>query len=127
MLARIADNISSNCVRIDSSFDQKDRSRLSHERTSMAAQRTILSAYRTMYARARIGLAFIRTGVAFVSIGLGLIGYFGFNLMTVFDGLLILAGLAMVIDGVVWYWPVRKEQHEASLCAIMQPDCALKE
>lgn len=119
MLARIADMLPSNCVFIDSSHDNKVRSHLAHERTSLAGQRTILSAYRTMYARARTGLAFIRTGVAFVSIGLGLIEYFGLNLLTVFDCFLIIAGLAMSADGLIWYWPVRKEHYEASNCAIM--------
>jgi uncharacterized membrane protein YidH (DUF202 family) len=119
MLARITDNFPNYCVFIDSSHDNKIRSHLAHERTSLAAQRTVLSCYRTIYARARIGLAFIRTGVSFLSIGFGLIQYFGVNVLTIFDCFLIVAGLSMAIDGMVWYWPVRKEKHEASKCEIM--------
>ncbi len=119
MLARITDNFPNYCVFIDSSHDNKVRSHLAHERTSLAAQRTVLSCYRTIYARARIGLAFIRTGVSFLSVGFGLIQYFGVNVLTVFDCFLIVGGLSMAVDGMVWYWPVRKEKHEASKCEIM--------
>ncbi len=119
MLARITDSIPNNSVYIDSSNDNKVRSALAHERNSLAAQRTLLACYRTIYSRARAGLSFIRTGVAFTSIGLGLIKYFGWNLLTIYDCFLLLAGLALIADGLVWYWPVRKEQHEASKCAMM--------
>ena len=78
----------------------------------LAAQHTIAGCYRPIYVRARTGLAFIRTGVSFVSIGIGLIGYFGLGLKTFFDGMLILIGLLMIIDGGLWYLPVRKEQAE---------------
>ncbi len=120
MLARIADSLPNNCVFIDSSHDNKVRSHMAHERTTLAAQRTILSCYRTIYARARTGLAFIRTGVSFTSIGLGLIQYFGMNLLTAFDCFLIIAGLLMAVDGMIWYWPVRKEHEESAKCAMME-------
>jgi uncharacterized membrane protein YidH (DUF202 family) len=119
MLARLADLLPNSCVFIEASLDNKVRSYLAHERTSLAAQRTVLSCYRTIYARARTGLAFIRTGVAFISIGLGLIDYFGLSPFTLLDSFLILAGIAMAIDGAIWYWPVRKEQYEAAKCAIV--------
>jgi len=52
-------------------------------------------------------------------IGLGLVGYFGVGWMTLLDTFLIAAGLLLAVDGFIWYWPVRKEQCEASKCAII--------
>jgi uncharacterized membrane protein YidH (DUF202 family) len=112
MLARLAALLPSCCVLIDSSPDHKVRSYLAHERNSQAAQRTVAGCYRTIYARARTGLSFIRTGVFFVSIGLGLIGYFGLNVLTVLNAFLVASGIWMIVDGALWYWPVRKEQSE---------------
>jgi uncharacterized membrane protein YidH (DUF202 family) len=114
MLARLADTLPNSCVFIEPSLDNKARSSLAHERNSLAAQRTVEACYRTIYARARTGLSFIRTGVAFISIGLGLIEYFGLSILTIVDSFLIIAGFLMAADGAVWYWPVRKEQHEAA-------------
>jgi uncharacterized membrane protein YidH (DUF202 family) len=114
MLARLADMLPNSCVFIEPSLDNKTRSSLAHERNSLAAQRTVAGCYRAIYARARTGLSFIRTGVAFISIGLGLIKYFGLSVLTMLDLLLIIAGLLMVTDGAIWYWPVRKEQSEAA-------------
>jgi uncharacterized membrane protein YidH (DUF202 family) len=88
------------------------RSSLAHERNLLAAQRTLAACYRTIYARARTGLSFIRSGVAFTSIGLGLIEYFGFNILAILDCFLIGSGVLMIIDGALWYLPVRKEQAE---------------
>jgi uncharacterized membrane protein YidH (DUF202 family) len=113
MLARLGDSLPNFCVFIEPSLDNKVRSSLAHERTSLAGQRTIAGCYRTIYARARTGLAFIRTGVTFISIGLGFMKYFGFGILTVLDSTLVVAGLFMVADGAVWYWPARKEQGEA--------------
>jgi len=113
MLARLGDSLPNFCVFIEPSLDNKVRSSLAHERTSLAGQRTVAGCYRTIYARARTGLAFIRTGVTFVSIGLGFIEYFGFSILTILDSILVITGLAMIVDGAVWYWPSRKEQGEA--------------
>ena len=113
MLARLSDSLPTYCVYIDPSLDNKVRSSLAHERTSLAGQRTVAGCYRAIYARARTGLSFIRTGVAFTSIGLGLVKYFGMGMLTILDAILIVAGLLMIIDGAVWYWPARLEQDEA--------------
>ncbi len=113
MLARLGDSLPNFCVFIEPSLDNKARSSLAHERTSLAGQRTVAGCYRTIYARARTGLAFIRTGVTFISIGLGFIEYFGVSILTLLDSTLVIAGLLMVADGAVWYWPSRKEQGEA--------------
>ncbi len=112
MLARLANLLPNCCVFIESSPDHKVRSYLAHERNSLAAQRTVASCYRTIYARARTGLSFIRTGVFFVSIGLGFIAYFSLNVLTILNAFLVASGIWMVVDGVLWYWPVRKEQSE---------------
>jgi hypothetical protein len=38
--------------------------------------------------------------------------------LNIVDAFIILAGLLMVIDGILWYWPVRKENYEALKCAV---------
>lgn len=112
MLARLGDLLGNYCTILYPVPASRERTHLARERNVLAAQRTIASCYRTIYSRARTGLAFIRTGVSFVSIGIGLIGYFGPGFNTLFDGMLIVAGLLMIIDGGLWYLPVRKEQAE---------------
>ncbi len=113
MLARLQETLSNHHVDIEPSLDNKTRSALAHERTAYAAKRTIAGCYRTIYARARTGLSFIRTGFAFLGLGLGLMKYFGLSPLTILDSFIIISGLLIAIDGAVWYWPVRKEQHEA--------------
>ncbi|MCX5877174.1 MAG: general secretion pathway protein GspE [Deltaproteobacteria bacterium] len=112
MLARLGDLLGNYCTILYPSPPSRERTHLARERNVLAAQRTIAGCYRNIYARARTGLAFIRTGVAFMSIGIGLIGYFGLELKTFFDAILIIIGLLMIIDGGLWYLPVRKEQAE---------------
>jgi uncharacterized membrane protein YidH (DUF202 family) len=119
MLGRLADLLPSSCVYIEPSFDNKVRSSLAHERTSLAAQRTVAACYRTIYSRARTGLSFIRTGVSLAGIGIGFVGYFGFSWLNALDYFFMLCGLLMMIDGTVWYWPVRREYCEASRCAVI--------
>jgi uncharacterized membrane protein YidH (DUF202 family) len=112
MLARLGDFLSNHCTILYPSPASKERTHLARERNVLAAQRTVLACYRTIYARARTGLAFMRSGVAFSILGLGLIRYFGFSLFTVFDFILVIAGILMIVDGVLWYMPARKEQSE---------------
>jgi uncharacterized membrane protein YidH (DUF202 family) len=112
MLARLGACLGGHSTILYPSPASRERTHLARERNVLAAQRTIAACYRTIYARARTGLAFIRTGAAFTSLGLGLLHYFGVSLLTVFDALMIAAGLAMAIDGLLWYLPVRKEQAE---------------
>jgi uncharacterized membrane protein YidH (DUF202 family) len=120
MLARVGDFLASHCTILYPSPASRERTHLARERNVLAAQRTVAACYRTIYARARTGLAFIRTGVSFTSAGLGLMHYFGFSLLTVFDSLLIVAGLLMILDGALWYMPVRKEQSEIPRCPVPQ-------
>jgi len=112
MLARIGDLLANYCTILYPAPASRERTHLARERNVLAAQRTIAGCYRTIYARSRTGLAFIRTGVSFVSIGIGLISYYGLGAKTFFDGMLIVIGLLMIIDGGLWYLPVRKEQAE---------------
>ncbi len=112
MLARLGDFLADHCTILYPSPSSRERTHLARERNVLAGQRTVAGCYRTIYARARTGLAFIRTGVAFLGLGLGFVKYFGLSLLTMFDLLLAAAGVLMVVDGVLWYLPVRKEQAE---------------
>jgi uncharacterized membrane protein YidH (DUF202 family) len=112
MLSRMGDFLADYSTYLGPTPSSKTRTMFARERNVLAAQRTIAACYRTIYARARTGLAFIRTGFSFLSIGIGIISYFGFGLLTSFNLWLIAAGVLLVIDGVLWYWPVRKEQAE---------------
>ncbi|MHB8893577.1 MAG: GspE/PulE/PilB domain-containing protein [Candidatus Geothermincolia bacterium] len=113
MLGRLGDQLTRYCTILPTPPDSRERTHLARERTLLAAQRTIAACYRTLYARSRTGLAFIRTGVSFIGLGFGLTGYFGLGALSLLDGLLVLAGLLMMADGLGWYLPVRKEQSEA--------------
>jgi len=118
MLARLSDMAHRTVAIIEPSLDNKPRSLLAQERNLLAAQRTVASCYRTIYSRARTGLSFIRTGVSFASVGAGEITYFGASFLNIIDAFIILAGLLMVVDGIVWSWPTRKENYEALKCAV---------
>ena len=113
MLARLFDLASRTVVVIDGSRDNKPRSLLAHQRNVFAAQRTVAACYRTIYARARTGLSFIGTGVAFASGGLGFLEYFRPSILNLLDIFMIVAGLLMIVDGILWSWPCRKESYEA--------------
>ncbi len=112
MLARLSSLLADYCTILYPSSSSKIRTMYVHERNVLAAQRTVAACYRTIYSRARTGLAFIRTGISYISIGIGLIIFFGRGLFTVIDIVLGLAGTLMIIDGGLWYLPVRKEQAE---------------
>jgi uncharacterized membrane protein YidH (DUF202 family) len=112
MLARLSDMLADYSTILFPAPPSRERTHLARERNVLAAQRTVAACYRTIYARARTGLAFTRTGVSFFSFGVGLMLYFGLGWNTAFDALLIGAGLLMIIDGLRWYLPVRKEQAE---------------
>ena len=118
MLARMGDLLADHCTILYPSPSSRERTQLARERNVLAAQRTVAACYRTLYSRARTGLAFIRTGVSFTGLGIGLIQYFGLSLWSALDSLLIVAGIFMTIDGVLWYRPVRKEQSEIPRCPV---------
>ena len=112
MLARLGDFLADYSTIIYPVPASRERTSLARERNVLAAQRTLAACYRTIYARARTGLAFVRTGVYFISISIGLLIYFGLGANTPFDLILMLVGVLMIIDGLLWYLPVRREQAE---------------
>jgi uncharacterized membrane protein YidH (DUF202 family) len=118
MLARLGDFLANHCTITYPTPASRERIHLARERNVLAAQRTVASCYRTIYARARTGLSFIRTGIVFSTLGFGLMHYFGLSLLTFFDSMLVMAGIIMVVDGILWYLPVRKEQSEIPRCPV---------
>lgn len=118
MLARLGDFLASYSTIIYPSPASRERTHLARERNVLASQRTIAGCYRTLYARGRTGLAFIRTGASFTSLGLGLINFFGFSRLSIYDSILVVAGILMIVDGLLWYLPVRKEQADIPRCII---------
>jgi uncharacterized membrane protein YidH (DUF202 family) len=118
MLARLGDFLANHCTILYPTPPSRERIHLARERNVLAAQRTVASCYRTIYARARTGLSFIRTGIVFSSVGFGLMHYFGLSILTISDSVLIIVGIMMVIDGLLWYLPVRKEQAEIPRCPV---------
>jgi uncharacterized membrane protein YidH (DUF202 family) len=113
MLARLLDLTNRTVAVIEGSRDNKARSLPAHQRSVFSAQRTVAACYRTIYARARTGLCFIGTGVSFAGGGLGLIEYFRPSFLNVLDIFMMAAGLLMIVDGVMWSWPIREENYEA--------------
>ncbi|MDH4230982.1 MAG: type II secretion protein [Nitrospirota bacterium] len=120
MLGRLGDFPADHCTILYPSPASKERTQLARERNVLAAQRTVAACYRTIYARARTGLAFIRTGVSFAGLGFGLMQYFGLSVFSLFDSVLVASGIFLIIDGFLWYLPVRKEQSEVPGCRVFQ-------
>lgn len=110
MLSRLSDLLPTYSTILRPVPASRERTHLARERNILAAQRTIAGCYRTMYARARTGLGFIRTGITFLSIGLGLVKIYELRTAGLMGILLAVAGALMAIDGVIWYYPARKEE-----------------
>jgi uncharacterized membrane protein YidH (DUF202 family) len=123
MLARMGDLLADYSTYLGPTPSSRTRTMFARERNVLAAQRTIAACYRTVYARARTGLAFIRSGMSLLGIGIGSLAYFGFGLLTSINLWLMAAGILMLVDGLLWYWPVRKEQAEVPR-GIADPDYA---
>ena len=116
MLARLGDMLENHATILEIASGAPERIHLARERNVLAAQRTVCACYRTIAARARTGLAFIRTGVAVLSLGIGLLRYYGGGPLSLVDWLLAVVGAAMVVDGLLWYWPVRQEPVRTPRC-----------
>ena len=116
MLGRLGDLLCQHSTILVTDAGFRERIHLARERNVLAAQRTVCACYRTVAARARTGLALLRTGVTLACLGLGLIKYFGLSPQSIFDAVLILAGLLMIGEGTAWYWPVRREPAETPRC-----------
>ena len=97
MLARLGCLLENHATILEIASGAPERIHLARERNVLAAQRTVCACYRTIAARARTGLAFIRTGGAILGIGLGLLRYFGFGPLSVFNWLLAVIGAAMAV------------------------------
>jgi uncharacterized membrane protein YidH (DUF202 family) len=110
MLSRLTDFLPNYCTILRPEPESRERTHLARERNILAAQRTLAACYRTLYARARTGLAFIRTGIVFLGIGFGFIQYFRISPVSLWGLTLVLAGGLMMIDGLNWYLPARKEE-----------------
>ncbi len=112
MLARLEDLLPSYSTILKPAPESRMRTYLARERNILAAHRTIAACYRTVYARARTGLGFIRTGIVFASIGVGLTKVYELRAPGLWGMLLASAGMLMMIDGFLWYYPARKEEPE---------------
>ncbi len=91
---------------------------LALERTVLADRRGIMARVRTAMAVARTGMAFVRTGMSIASVGAGLLVYFGTASAgwTVFNVVLIVAGLALIVDGYRWIVPAEQTRKEYPYC-----------
>lgn len=94
------------------------RTALSKRRSFLSEKRTIMAQQRTLLAKARTELAFIRTGVAFALLATGLMRYFGFGWWTIMDASILIMGLVMIVMGVYYYLPIRKQ--EGGLLAVIR-------
>ena len=92
---------------------------LALERTLIAERRNVKSRLRTTLARSRTGMAFIRTGTSIFSVGLGLLVYFGWGQIawTLFDFLLMLAGLLSIADGLYWHITAERAKRLLPYCS----------
>lgn len=88
------------------------------ERTVLADRRNIMARIRTIMARSRTGMAFIRTGVSLSAIGTGLLIYFGTSSLawTLFNAVLVAAGLALITDGLRWHVSAEKTRSQFPYC-----------
>jgi uncharacterized membrane protein YidH (DUF202 family) len=91
---------------------------LALERTVLAERRTVMARLRTVMAHSRTGMAFIRTGISICAVGAGLMFYFGFAAVgwTVFNGVLIITGLVLIVDGFRWAVPAEKMRIQYPYC-----------
>jgi len=94
------------------------RTSLSRRRSFLAEKRTIMAQHRTLLAKARTELAFIRTGIALIALASGLMRYFGFGWWTIMDASILFSGVVMVLIGIYYYLPIRKQ--EGGLLALMR-------
>ena len=97
------------------------RTALAKVRTYLADRRSLTACTRTSQAKGRTGLAFIRTGIAFLSIAVTLFRIFGIGLLTLFELPLLISGIIMTVDGLLWYLPTRKAGKTVFDCTSTEP------
>ncbi|MDA8141110.1 MAG: hypothetical protein M0036_20895 [Desulfobacteraceae bacterium] len=83
------------------------RTALARVRNALAKMRTLLAFHRTSLAKGRTGLAMMRTGLSFSAIALVLLQVFGIGFALIPDALLLVVGLALTVEGLRWYLPIR--------------------
>ena len=91
---------------------------LALERTVLADRRCVMARLRSVMAVTRTGLAFVRTGMSITSVGAGLMVYFGTASVgwTIFNAVMIFAGLALIADGYYWIVPTEKMRAQYPYC-----------
>jgi uncharacterized membrane protein YidH (DUF202 family) len=97
------------------------RTALAKLRTYLADLRTTMAGYRTILAKGRTGLAFMRTGMALMAVGLVLFRVFGIGYLTILEGLLLVLGMVMAVDGLLWYLPARRERGRPPSYPVTEP------
>ncbi|NIA04645.1 MAG: hypothetical protein GWP11_01590 [Proteobacteria bacterium] len=97
------------------------RTPLARVRTYLAGRRSLFAHYRTLLAKARTGLAFVRTGFAFITISLLFVRILGTGYFLILELPLLVTGTIMLLDGLKWYFPVRKIYAGLPVCATTEP------
>jgi uncharacterized membrane protein YidH (DUF202 family) len=101
---------------------ESGRTILARTRTFLADKRSQFASYRTLLAKGRTGLATLRTGIALTTVSLILIKVFGFaGLVIIPEGMLMILGVIMLIDGLIWYIPCRRLAQKSTLQAPVGP------
>jgi uncharacterized membrane protein YidH (DUF202 family) len=88
------------------------------ERTMLAERRNVMSRLRTTMARSRTGFSFVRTGISLFMIGLALSLYTegAFLAWTIFESILMVAGIFLLIDGFIWSIPAERIRKQYPYC-----------
>ncbi|MGO9377799.1 MAG: hypothetical protein ACLP29_04500, partial [Dissulfurispiraceae bacterium] len=97
------------------------RTALAKVRTFLSDRRSLTACTRTSMGKGRTGLAFIRTGISFLSIAVVLFRVFGIGLLTLFELALLISGVIMTVDGLLWYLPNRKAGKTVFDCTSTEP------
>lgn len=92
------------------------RTPLAKVRTFLADRRSFMACNRTSLAKGRTGLAFLRTGISFIAVAIVLFRVFGPGFLTIFEAALLISGIVMTVDGILWYIPARKTGRRALDC-----------
>jgi len=83
------------------------RTQLAKVRTFLANRRSMLASYRTSLSKNRTGLAFLRTGLSFITIATLLFKIFVLGYSSLIELALLITGVVIAVDGLLWYVPVR--------------------
>lgn len=91
---------------------------LALERTVLAERRNVMARLRTVMARGRTGYALIRTGLSIVMVGVAFIfTFYGGSLgWTLFEGLIVLGGMVLVVDGLYLNLPAERYRRQFPYC-----------